>query len=49
MFARIVFAFYAWNAGPVYGTDIDISVVDTRRETPFPIEISPERSKEGTS
>ena len=31
----LFFALYAWNAVPVYGTDINISVVDIVRELPF--------------
>ena len=45
----ILFALYAWNAGPVDGTDITISVVDINREFPFIIDLSPARSREGTS
>ena len=40
---------YDWNAGPVYGTDISLSVVDIRRKLPFPIDLSPEISRGVTS
>ena len=45
----VLFALYAWNAGPVYGTDIDRSLVAIGRELPFPIDLSPSRLREGTS
>ena len=34
-------ALYAWNVGPVDGTDISLSVVYIGREFPFPIYLSP--------
>ena len=40
---------YAWNAGPVYVTDISKSVVAIGRDFPFKIDLSTERSREGTS
>ena len=40
---------YAWNAGLVDGTDISQSLVDIGRDLPFPIYLSPERLREGTS
>ena len=45
----VMFVLYAWNAGPVEGTDIDLSVVAISREFPFPINLSTVRSREGTS
>ena len=45
----VFFAMYAWNAGPLDGTDIAQSVVYIGREFPFPIELSPERVRESTS
>ena len=44
----VYFSFYAWNLGSVYGTDIDLSVVDIVKDFPFPIDLSPERPREGT-
>ena len=49
MFSRSVFAFYAWNAVPVDGTDIDQSVVAIGKYFPFIIDLSPSRSIEVTS
>ena len=43
----VFFSFYDWNTGPVDGTDIDRSVVYIGMEYPSPIDLSPERSKEG--
>ena len=45
----VLFSLYAWNAVPVDGTDIAQSVVAIDREFPFPIDLSPARSMEGTS
>ena len=45
----ILFALNAWNSGPVDGTDIAQSVVAIGRESPFPIDPSPESLREGTS
>ena len=45
----LFFALYAWNAVPLGGTDIDLSVVAIGREFPFLIYLSPERSMEGAS
>ena len=41
----VLFALYAWNVGPVDGTDIAQSVVDIGIKLPFPIELSTERSR----
>ena len=49
MVERKHFVVYAWNAGPVYETDIFRSVVDIGGGLLFPIDLSPERSREGTS
>ena len=45
----VFFALYAWNAGPVDGTEISVSIVDIGRYFPFTIDLSPERSREVTS
>ena len=45
----VLFALYAWNAGPVDGTNISQSVVAIGREFPFPIDLSPSSSRLGTS
>ena len=42
----VLFALYAWNAGPVDGTDIDLSVAAIGREFPFKIDPSPARLRE---
>ena len=42
-------ALYAWNAGPVDGTDVYQSVVYIVREFPFPFYLSLSRLREGTS
>ena len=49
MVARIIFSLYAWNAGPVDVTDVDISVVDIIREFQFLIDLSTDILMEGTS
>jgi hypothetical protein len=36
----VMFAFYAWNAGPIDGTDISRSVAAIGREFPFPIHLT---------
>ena len=48
-FQGVFFALYAWNAGPVDRTEIDLSVVAIGREFPFPIKLSPARLRKGTS
>ena len=40
----VLFALYAWNAGPVDWTDITYSVVSIDREFPYPIDLSPQSS-----
>ena len=45
----VLFVLYAWNAGPVDGTDIDPSVVEISREFPFTIDLSLAKSREGNS
>ena len=45
----LFFTLYAWNAGPVDGTDIARSVVAIVREFLFPMDLSLARSMEGTS
>ena len=45
----VLFALYAWNVGPLCRNKIDLSVVDIGRDVPFPMELSPEISREGTS
>ena len=45
----VLFALYTWNAGPVDGTEIDWSVVAIGIDFPFLINLSPARSREGTS
>ena len=35
----VFFALYAWNAGPLYGNDIYLSVVDIGIELPFIIDL----------
>ena len=45
----VFFALYDWSAGPVDGTDIYQSVVDTSRNLPLPIDPSEARSRESTS
>ena len=45
----VLFALYAWNIGPVDGTDVDQSVVAIGREFPFPVDLSPASSREATS
>ena len=45
----VIFALYAWNEAPVDGSDIARLVVAIGREFPFPIDLPPERSREGTS
>ena len=39
-FEGLLFALYAWNAGPVYGTDTSWSMVYIGREFPFSIYLS---------
>ena len=39
----VLFALYAWNAGPVDGTDISRSVVAIRREFSFTMDLSPSK------
>ena len=46
---REYFSLYAYNLGLVDGTCIYQLVVDIVRELPFPIYLSPSRSREGTS
>ena len=41
----VSFTLYAWNAVPVEGTNISISVVVIGRELPFPIYLSPASPK----
>ena len=36
-----LFSIYAWNAGPIDGTDLSRSLVVIGREFPFPIDLSP--------
>ena len=45
----VLFALYAWNEGPVDGTDIARSVVAIGREFQFPIDLSTSRSSEVNS
>ena len=49
MVSTSIFPLYAWNAGPVDGTDIYQSVVSISRELPFRIVVSPAMSRESTS
>ena len=44
-----LFALYAFNVGPVDVTYISRSLVDIGIDFPFPIYLSPARSREGTS
>ena len=46
---RVFFTLYDWNAGPVRGNNMSLSVVAIDRELPSPIDISPENSRKGTS
>ena len=46
--ASSIFALYVCNYGPVYGTDIALSVVAIIIELPFPIDLSSARSRWGT-
>jgi hypothetical protein len=39
METRRIICVYAWNASPIYGTDISRSLVAIGRESPFPIDI----------
>ena len=39
-FQGVFFALYNWNLGPLYGTEIDLSVVAINRKIPYPIEFS---------
>ena len=45
----VLFALYNWNVGPVDRTDISQSLVAIGREFPFTIDLSPARSRGGTS
>ena len=45
----VLFVLYAWNSGPVDGTDIAWSVVAIRRELPFHIDLSSASLREVTS
>ena len=38
----VLFALYAWNAGPIDGTDVPRSYAAIGREFPFPIDLSPD-------
>ena len=44
----VFLAWYTWNTGPVYGTDIARSVVAIGRNVPFTINLSRKRSRGGT-
>ncbi len=45
----VLFAAYAWNAGPIDGTDIPRSLVAVGREFPFPIDLSNAIPRDGAS
>ena len=45
----VLFALYAWNLGPVHGTDIAQSVVDIVRAFKFTFYISPEMLREANT
>ena len=49
MVERSIFAFYAWNSGPVDGTGIYFPLADINIELPFTIYPSPKSSREVTS
>lgn len=45
----VMFALYAWNAGPIDGTDIARSFAAIGREFPFPIDLSAGAPREGSA